>query len=254
MKAIFIIFTALLTFKAASNELSSADLSTLSECDYFKYTVCTKGGLNIGACIKAKNKDFVKACGGVHAEKYTYSREMFKPTIDPKKKGGKKCEEAQDKLCGKSGQGLSQCVKKNAQAFGAACGEDFVKGATSKAVMQIDECFKLRKKACGNEVDPDCDASFEASAPSVCKGVSARSKSAVKGSPSEKTLMNDCYGNIEKKCKLDEEALMKDGANVKEIVKKFQECSRRALKASTGKCGKHFEVDSVVKKKKAEKK
>lgn len=248
MKLFFVIFISLLSFGSSADEISSDDLSTLSECDYFKYNTCTSGGLNIGACVKAKYDGFVKACGKIHADNYTYSREMFKPTIDPKKKNNKNCEATQSKLCSKSGLSLSSCASKFGDELKKACGQQFIKGATSKAVMKIDECFALRKKTCGNSVDPDCEVIFQAKAPALCKGVTPKTKSGMKGSPSDQTMMNDCMGTIKTKCKIDEKELMKDGVDVNEYMRKYQECTKRALKNSTGKCGNHFDVDKKVKK------
>ena len=247
MKLFFLIFVSLLSFNAGGDELSASDQSTLSECEYYKYNTCTAGGLNIGACIKAKYDDFVKACGKVHADKFTYSREMFKPTIDPKKKKDAACEDAQAKLCSKSGLSLSACASKFSTELTKACGKGFTEGASSKAVMKIDECFALRKKACGDEVDPDCDANFESKAPEFCKSVKPKTKSGMKGAPSDTRLLNDCLGTIESKCEIDEKELLKEGVDVNEYMRKFQECTKRALKSSTGKCGKHFDVDSKVK-------
>ncbi|MFT6071285.1 MAG: hypothetical protein ACJAT2_000467 [Bacteriovoracaceae bacterium] len=246
MKALLIVILSSFMFYAHSTELDASDLETLSECDYFKYTSCTGAKLTVGACVKEKYDKFVKACGKVHADKFIYSREMFKPSIDPSKKKAS-CEAAQSKLCGKSGLSLGQCASKYKKELSESCDKEYMAAATSKAVLKIDECMSLRKKMCGDEADPDCDDRFQAKAPSLCKTVAPKTKSGVEGSPSEAKLLGDCMGAIQANCKLDEEELMKDGVDVNEYLKKFQECTKRALKKATGKCGQHFETESKIK-------
>lgn len=230
-----------------ASELSSDQLESLSECDYFKYTTCTANSLTIGACIKTKYDEFVRSCGSIHAKKYTYSREMFKPVIDLKKKSKKSCESVQYKLCGKSGLSLSQCASKFNKEIGAACGKEFMEVVNSKEVKKIDECFAIREKECGKEIDPECDERFKRKAPKFCISISTNSKSSSKGVPSDTQLLGDCSKTIKDKCNLDKNELLKEEVNAAEYIRKYQICVERAIKNATGKCGKHFDVDSKVK-------
>jgi hypothetical protein len=247
MKIVFIILASLFTLNSSASDLNADQLASLSDCDYFKYNSCSAEDLTIGACVKAKYDGFVKACGKIHADKYTYSREMFKPELDPKKKKGSSCDSVQTKLCAKAGLGLRECASQFTKEISAACGKDFMEGINSKEAKKYDECFSLRKKECGNEIGPACDARFQAKAPAFCKTVTAKSKSSAEGVPSEEVMMNDCMGGIQSKCKMDENEILKDGVDPAEYVRKYQECVKRTLKSATGKCGKHFEVESRVK-------
>ncbi len=247
MKLVLIVLVSLFSINLSAADLDADQLESLSECDYFKYTTCSAGGLTIGACVKAKYDAFVKACGKVHADKFTYSREMFKPALS-KKKSKLSCEGAQTKFCGSSGLSLSQCASKFGKEMSAACGKEFMEGANSKEAKAYDQCYSLRKKECGNEIDPECDARFKAKAPAFCKAPVVKTKSSVKGSPSEGRLMLDCSENIASKCKLDEDEIVKEGVDASEYLRKYQQCVKRAVESATGKCGKHFEVEPTVKK------
>ena len=234
------------TSNGFSEELNADQLEGLSECDYFKYTECTGAGLTVGSCVKNKYDGFSKACGKVHADKFIYSREMFKPIVN-KKKGKASCEAVQAKLCSGNGLSLNQCAGKYNKELSAACEKDFMKGIG--ATKELDKCFDLRKRFCSKEVDPDCDAKFQAQAPSICKSeIKLSDKKEKGGGPSEKALVGDCMKTMTDTCKLDEEEMMKDGANVQEIVRKYQLCVKRSLKKKTGKCGSHFPDVEKMKK------
>lgn len=247
MRLVVIILGTFLSLNLSALELNADQLESLSECDYFKYSTCTAKGLTIGACVKAEYDGFVKACGKVHADKFTYSREMFKPTLDPKKKNKQSCEATEAKLCGSAGLSVTECISKFGKEMSAACGKEFMEGVSSKEAKKYDQCFSLRKKECGNEIDPDCDARFKAKAPDFCKSPIVKSKSAIKGAPSEARLMNDCSAAIASKCKLDEKEILKEGVDTSEYLRKYQQCVKRAVKSASGKCGQHFETESKIK-------
>jgi len=229
---LMVCFTSLQSI--ADDKISADQLEGLSDCDYFKYTECTSANLNIGACVKKKYQGFVKACGKVHADKFLYSREMYKPEKRVKSKDVG-CEEATNTLCVENGLSLEACSSKYKKEMTKACGNDFVSGAKGG---KESECFELRKKYCGNEVTIECDEIFEAKAPAHCKSAVPSSKKGKAGALSDKAMLDSCMGTITKACKMpSDEELLKEGSNVSESMRKYQVCVQRAVMKSTGKCG-----------------
>lgn len=233
-----------------AQEIDADQLEGLSDCDYFKYTECTGAGLNIGACVKTKYQGFVKACGKVHADKFLYSREMYKPEKKKLKAG---CESVKKEVCEKKGMDLPSCVKKNKDTLVKACGEGVLEEADMEANSDLKECYALRQKYCGNEMTLECDEIFQAKAPAHCKERPLDTQKRPKGVASDQKMLASCMDTITKSCEIDDDALMKKGADVSEAMKKYQVCVKRAVMKAGGKCGSMFPDKEKILKEKTKK-
>lgn len=241
-----LLLSAFLSVNASQVELDSTQLESLNECEYFKYTQCTGAGLNTGACIKKKYSAFSAACGAPHAEKFTYSREMFVPKVAASSKK-ESCSAAQSRLCSSSAGLLSSCVSKHAKEISAACGEDFT--ALARKTTEADECFKLREKHCGKDDGPSCDASFEKKAPKSCfKVPTANRKSVSTFAASEAKILEVCMPEVKAKCKINQADLMRDDIDVVEYMRKYQICVKRSMLSPTGKCKSVLPNEEQIKK------